>query len=362
MLDRRLFLASAAAAVAWPRPAAAEARYREAAAYSAGKRGVSMLVIERGRTVFEDYPNEGGPDRPWELASGTKSFSGLLAAAMVQDGLLRLDERCAETLAEWRGDAGKREVTVRQLLTLTGGVGTGQIGRPPTYAQAVAEPLSGPPGEAFRYGPQPFQVFGEIVRRKLAAGGRSDDVYAYLQRRVLEPAGVAAARWTRQTGQPNLPSGAHLTARDWGRYGQFVLNGARIGGRPTVDSATLAACFEGTRVNPGYGLTWWLLRPGLIGPGEQAGLDEAAAAVERYADVRMAAGAGDQRLYLIPDRELVIVRQASKIGRSLVGQGAGWNDDVFLRLILGLPPAAETPPTRGGGRRDGRRRLRRRER
>jgi CubicO group peptidase (beta-lactamase class C family) len=362
MLDRRLFLASAAAVIAAPRPAEAVTRYQEAATYSAGRRGVALLVIERGRIVFEDYPNGGGADRAWGLASGTKSFSGVLAAALVQDGLLALDERCADTLTEWRDEPGKREATVRQLLTLTAGVGTGQIGRPPTYAQAVGEPLSGPPGEAFRYGPQAFQVFGEIVRRKLGAAGRSDDVYAYLQGRVLDPAGATAARWTRQEGQPNLPSGAYLTARDWGRFGQFVLDGGRSGGRPFVDPVALAACFEPTRMNPGYGLTWWLLRPGLIGPGERAGLDEAAAEVARYADVRMAAGAGDQRLYLLPDRDLVIVRQASGVGRALMGQGTGWNDDAFLRLALGLPPA---PPNRSDGRLEqgrGRRRRRFRER
>lgn len=332
-LNRRAFALSALAA-GLTAPARAAGRFAEAAAYSAARRGVSLLVIENGRTVFENYPNEGGPERAWELASGTKSFSGVLAAALVQDRLLDLDEPCARTLEEWRTDPLKRRVSVRGLLSLTGGVGAGRIGRPPPYAEAVAAPLAGAPDERFRYGPAPFQVFGEIVRRKLAARGGSDDVLAFLKSRVLTPAGVRPGWWRTQGGQPNLPSGAHLTARDWGRFGVFVLNGARVEGRPIVDGAALAAGFDGTRINPGYGLSWWLLRPGLIGPGRGAGLDESAAAVARLADVRMAAGAGDQRLYLVPERGLVIVRQASGVLGAVLGRESGWSDAEFLEPLL----------------------------
>ena len=49
--------------------------------------------MQQGRIVFEDYPGAGGPTRGWELASGTKSFTSIIAAAAVQDGLLSLDER-----------------------------------------------------------------------------------------------------------------------------------------------------------------------------------------------------------------------------------------------------------------------------
>jgi hypothetical protein len=49
----------------------------------------------------------------------------------------------------------------------------------------------------------------------------------------------------------------------------------------------------------------------------------------------MAAGAGDQRLYLIPDRDLVVVRQADGILARLAGGGTDWSDAAFLRLVLG---------------------------
>lgn len=332
-MDRRAVLAGGAAFAVLPVKARARTpRFEAAADYSAQRRGVSLLVIEDGRTVFEDYPRS-GPDAAHELASGTKSFGGVLAAAMVQDGLLSLDEACADTLTEWRADPMKRGATIRSLLSLSSGAGGGSIGRPAPYAEAVAQPFAGPSG-VFRYGPTPFQIFGEIVRRKLAAAGRPDDVLAFLEARLLGPAGVSHGAWRRQAGQPNLPSGARLTARDWARFGAFVMDGCRVDGRPIVDADALTECFRPTPANPGYGLTWWLLRPGLVPPSPRSPIDASAAALAGLPDVRMAAGAGDQRLYLIPERRMVVVRQADGILAGLRGGGTGWSDADFLRLVL----------------------------
>jgi hypothetical protein len=49
-------------------------------------------------------------------------------------------------------------------------------------------------------------------------------------------------------------------------------------------------------------------------------------------DVSMAAGAGNQRLYLVRRRGLVVVRQGTRILRN--ARGGGWSDAEFLRLLL----------------------------
>lgn len=333
-IDRRELIAGAVAVAA--APAAARTRsgdFAAAAAYSAERRGVSFLVMQAGRILFEDYPRSSA-GATHQLASGTKSFSGILAAAMVQDGLLTLDESCADTLTEWRGDPVKRAATVRTLLSLSSGVGGGSIGRPATYAASVAQPFAGGPG-VFRYGPAPFQVFGEMVRRKLAAVDRpARDVLAFMEDRLFQPAGIRHGGWRRQAGQPNLPSGAQFDARNWARFGAFVQGGCRVAGRAIVDEAALADCFRPTPANPGYGLTWWLLRPGLVPPGPRSPIDSSAAALAGLPTVHMAAGAGNQRLYLIPDRDLVVVRQADGILAGLMGRGTDWSDAAFLRLVL----------------------------
>jgi len=54
-----------------------------ASLYSANHDGVSFLVMQDGEIIFESYANEGGADVAWMTASATKSFWGVLLAAMV---------------------------------------------------------------------------------------------------------------------------------------------------------------------------------------------------------------------------------------------------------------------------------------
>lgn len=328
MLKRRTFLLSAAALCAAPQAFAQPTfNFAAAARYSAERRGVSVLVMQRGEVVYEDYPNQGDPSRGWELASGTKSFTGVMAAAAVQDRLLSWDEPCADTLREWRVDE-RRRITIRHVLSLTSGIEGGPIARPPTYADAIAQPAGAAPGERFAYGPTPFQIFGEIMRRK--TGG---DPLDYLTRRVLAPLNITPTHWRRGAdGMPHMPSGAGLTARDWARFGWFVLQG----GEGRLDRDALAQCFIGSRANPGYGLSWWLLRNGLVPPGRAAGIEVDTAMSDRYGGISMAAGAGNQRLYLVPGLDLVVVRQATGILQALRRRNSGpeWSDAEFLRALI----------------------------
>lgn len=329
-MNRRRFLAASAALALAPqaRAEAASLRLNEAAAYSRPRRGVSLLVMQNGRVIFEDYPQPGAPERGWELASGTKSFTGVMAAAAVKDRLLDLDEPAVETLPEWASDPIKRRITIHQLLSLESGLRAGAIGRPPTYAAAIETPAEYEPGAKFEYGPAPFQIFGEIMRRKTGA-----DPLAYLTRRIFDPLRIAPTDWRRGAdGMPFMPQGAQFTARDWARFGEWV----RGGGGDLVDRAALAQCFAPSRANPGYGMSWWLLRPGLIPPGRMAGVSFDAAMSERYGIIRMAAGAGDQRLYIAPDLALVVARQADQILRGMFARGPDrWSDGEFLTTLLG---------------------------
>lgn len=327
-MNRRHFLAAGAAACLATPARAQDAAFAAAAQYSAERRGVSLVVMRQGEIVFEDYPNEGRQRRGWELASGTKSFTGIMVAAAMQDGLISSwDERCADTLPEWRDD-GRGAITLRDLLSLTSGIDAGRIGRVPTYADAVIQPVAFPAGEHFAYGPTPFQIFGEIMRRKLAG-----DPLAYLQRRVFEPLDIAPTHWRRGADRnPHLPSGAGFTARDWARFGWFVMRD----GEGRLDPSALRACFDGSSANPGYGLSWWLMREGLILPTGQPSADTGADLVQHFGPIHSAAGAGDQRLFLLPDKHLVIARQASGILRALRGEGGlPWSNTVFLRTLLG---------------------------
>ncbi len=177
----------------------------------------------------------------------------------------------------------------------------------------------------------------------VAAAGRKEDPLQYLERRIFNPIGLKYARWTRAAdGNPQLPAGAFLTAREWAKFGLLVMNKGKWEGRQIIPAKLLAECFTGSQANPAYGLTFWLNRPGLGAqasePGETAQNNrrrQSGAGIYPGGprDLVMAAGAGKQRLYIIPSRDLVIVRQ---------GEVGPFDDARFLaRLLDGRAPAEQ---------------------
>ncbi len=303
------------------------ARYKLAAEYSSENRGRAVLVIKGDKSVFEEYQNGHSAETAWFLASGTKSFAGVMLAAAIEDKLFKgFDEKISETITEWKTDKQKADITLRQLLSLTSGIDAGQIGRVPDYSDALSFPVESPAGTRFEYGPAPFQIFGEVMRRKLSP--RKESVMDYLKRRILDPIGLKVAFWRNgRDGNPLLPQGAQLTAREWIKFGLFLKNGGKWNGKQIVAKKLLDELVVGTKANPAYGITFWLNRDGFDPRGQTQLMRIEKVNGEEIKDFYMAAGAGNQRLYIIPSKDLVIVRY---------GDFGSYDDREFLgRLIFG---------------------------
>jgi CubicO group peptidase (beta-lactamase class C family) len=189
-------------------------------------------------------------------------------------------------------------VTLRQLLNLTSGIGFGGLGSAvPTYERALATELKDEPGTRFTYGGIPLQVFGAILARKLEPRGRTP--YAYLAERVLDPLDIRVDRWrSLKDGTQPLPTGAFLQAREWAKYGEFLRTRART---------EYPECFEGSTVNPNYGLG---LR---LNP------------LEDPPDIAYASGSGGQALYAIPSENATVVH---------FGESGSFKHEAFLRRLF----------------------------
>ncbi len=311
------------------------AGFRAAADDSRAHGGFTMLVLRHGKVLFEDAV-AGHAGVAHELASGTKSFWGIAAAAAVQDGLFRLDDLASDTLVEWKDDPRKQRITIRQLLSLTAGLDpanatVGRIDAEDRFKDALAAPTFADPGAQFRYGPASFHAFGELLRRKLA--DRHEDPVAYLKRRVLDPIGMSVGDWTRDhVGNPRMDAGAHVTAREWAKLGEFVLHRGRVDGEPLVDEAALLDCFQGSAANPRYGMTFWLPEP----PPESAELPADPDPLHAgMPESICAVGLGQQLLVIVPRLDLVIVRQGRVFGRG----ERGFDAKAFVHSIIAALPA-----------------------
>ncbi len=384
------------------------ADFTAAADYSAKLGGRAVLVMHKGKIVFERYDNNWNANMPHPLASGTKSFTGVTAAIAIKQGLISgWDELVCDTITEWKTDPVKKDITLRHLLTLSSGLdpsddtlgtsGGSRVLGPGTgsrqernrgsrevsdkFKAAVTTESVAKPGARFEYGPSHYFAFGEFLQRKLTASKtlppEQKTVMGYMQANLFDPIGLKVGRFGKDAaGNPNLPGGCMLTAREWVKFGQLVLqDGTWTGsdGKPVqvVDKALLAECMKPSATNKFYGFTWWLLREngqtgtegdglgrlagggaggvggvgGAGGAGDDRGdlrarLRQAALSREASNDfprpdgqpwnVFMAAGLGKQRLFVLPQEDMVIVRFAEN-----GPEGRSFDNGEFLSLALG---------------------------
>jgi len=309
-----------------------------AATYSESRRGVSILVIQNGRTIFEHYADGGSASGRWPIFSGTKSFWGIAALAAVHDGLFRLDDVVSDTITEWKSDPRKSQITIRQLLSQTDGIeAASRLQRPSIRdrnTMAIRLPSIAEPGGAFIYGPSHLQIFSELLRRKLK--GRS--TIAYFEAHVSNRLGLHHLNYKKDSlGNPLVATGFELTAREWARLGELVLGNGNYHGRQIVPATLLREAFTGSQANPSYGLTFWLNQQAPNGPEadmermldlqwQTAQWSDVCICKDAPADMVVALGSGYQRLFVIPSLRAIIVRQ---------GSNAKFSDAHFLRLVLG---------------------------
>ncbi len=350
---------SAALGAAGPAPAQLAPGSIEAAhKYSAARGGIGFIVKERGEVHFERYAKGHGADKPIHIYSGTKSFFGALAVIAESEGLLSLDERVAETLPEWRGDPRKSRITIRELLDFTSGLETGfeEI-----YGRSTADKLTlsvglgtkRDRGEAFIYGPSHLQVFCEVLRRKLKKKGLT--YTGYLDRKIVKPLDIRIANWRSDDhGNPIPSAGMWMTGRDWLKFGEMVCHGGSYGGRQVASSACLGKCFAPTRINPAFGLCFWVNsyrdQPDAREIDVEEYLDRtplpedwsrACLSKRAPSDLICSLGSNFQRLYVVPSMDLVVVHQGKKGAR-------GFRDAEFLPILFEkaqIPEPQQQPVT-----------------
>jgi CubicO group peptidase (beta-lactamase class C family) len=323
--------------LATPAPPSAAA-LESARAYSFAMGGQSLIVMHQGAVLLESYGNGGGPDRAQLLASATKGLTGVIGAIAAAEGLFDLDEPVSRrALTEWQGDPGKSQITYRHLLTMTSGLK--ELNDLARWEDYLAATVAHPAGNTFVYSGDP-NIFGLALERRLGGGSVVD----YFSAKLFQPLDMRSIRWASnfQDGRPNISGSAYLTARDWAKFGEFIrrsLDGSWDG--PTLlPRARLLEAVVGNAAHPAYGFYWWLKRP--VPPDLAAKIDannknqftrEIKPIIDEPrvpSDFVMAAGAFDQRLYVIPSLGLTVVRHGP----------TGVNDfeDVpFLQRLLGAP-------------------------
>jgi CubicO group peptidase (beta-lactamase class C family) len=277
----------------------------------------AVVVVQGGRIVGERYAP--GFDRDTRLLgwSMTKSLMGALVGVLVGDGRLHLDAPADVPAWQSAGDP-RREIQIDQLLRMSSGLdwneSYGVSLRLPDVIQmlygrglgdmasfAADRPLASPPGSVWRYSSGTSLLLSGIVRRVLA----DDAAYRALPRRALfDPLGMTSALMELDEAGTFVGSSySWATARDWARFGLLYLRDgvwgeARILPQGWVDYTRTPAP---AAPRGEYGAHFWL-NAGAPATGVEAPLPRAPR------DLFYAAGHDGQFVFVVPSRDLVVVR------------------------------------------------------
>jgi CubicO group peptidase (beta-lactamase class C family) len=208
-----------------------------------------LVIVYRGRVVFERYANGMTADSPHILMSVSKSLLGLLAGVLAARDILGPDRLVTDVVPEVHGTAYDG-ATVRHLLDMRAGIAFDEdylatSGPIVAYRKAVNwNPLesgdtladlrsfyreltksSGPHGGPFNYVSPNTDLLGWVIER--ATGQRYADLISAL---LWRPLGAASSAYITvdRLGAPRCAGGVCMTVRDLARVGQLmVLGGAR---------------------------------------------------------------------------------------------------------------------------------------
>jgi CubicO group peptidase (beta-lactamase class C family) len=277
-------------------------------AYMASQRSAAIVVLQGGKLRIERYGLDFDKDGRWTSFSVAKSFTSTLVGAALRDGFIKsMDDKVSDYIPDMKGSAYD-DVSVRQLLTMTSGVrwnedygdpksDVAQFNnhKPEAGVDALVSymrklPREAPAGTRWHYSTGETNLVGILVNQ-----ATKKPLADYLYEKVWNPAGMEQqATWLlSKTG--NEISGCCIQAatRDFARFGQFVLDGAKAGGQSIVPDGWLAEATSGqaSTGQPGraYGYQWWTYDTGAFA----------------------ARGIFGQGIFIDPKRKLVIASNAN---------------------------------------------------
>jgi CubicO group peptidase (beta-lactamase class C family) len=282
--------------------------------FVAGTGGRALLIADGGRVVHQWHLDEDLGYRR-DVASVQKSIVALLVGRAVEDGLLDLDTRIAEILGpSWVPSADAPDVTVRQLLSMTSGLDH--------RLRVIAAP-----GTTWQYS-NAFARLADVL--EAVTSMQLDDL---ARTWLFDPVGAATAEFRHRPAASRSVAGFGLvaSAADLAAVGALVVaHGAPVVSPSWVDLATTPS----QAFNPSYGLLWWLNGEDAYRlPGPDPPLHSGPLVPSAPPDLVAALGKDDQKLYVSPDLELVVVRLGERADVAGADALSSFDDLLWQRLL-----------------------------
>lgn len=280
--------------------------------YVEGQKTTGFLITRDRKTVVErNWPVPAGaaafraafayetaPDGALleDVASQQKSFVSMLVAVALDKGLLDVERPVNDYLgAGWSKAEPDQERAIKLIHVLNMASGL----RDDFTFQA-------PAGTLFHYNTPVY-----ATTKRILAAATKQPLETITTEWLTKPAGMSQTAWRKRPaalGDVGNPTGLVTSPRDVARFGQIVLDGGKAqDGRRIVSEAQLKAMFDRSPNNPAYGRLWWL-NGGKEKVGVRGDTLPGQLIPSAPADLVAALGFLDRKLYVVPSRQLVVVR------------------------------------------------------
>lgn len=228
---------------------------------------LAVVVIEGGRLTCEQYGPDVDADSTLISWSMAKSFMGIVIGMLVGDGLL--DVSAPAPVPEWANDE-RSLITLQNLLQMRSGLDFVEDyvdgdtshciqmlfgeGEKDVASYAIARSVAHAPGTFWNYSSGESNILSRIAADAL---GGPQQLIDYLQTRLLDPLGMSSAvPKCDEAGTWVASSYLYATARDFARFGLFILRDGVWDGQRLVPEGWIDAARSPHATDPDSGLQY----------------------------------------------------------------------------------------------------------
>ena len=281
----------------------------------------SILILKGGKVAYEAYYNGFGPDSVWYWASAAKTLTASLFGIAQDEGLLSISDKSSDYLGRpWSSlPLNKQDlIRIENQLSMTTGLDY-QVTNLDCKADSCLVYRTDA-GSQWYYLNATYLLLHDVLE---VASGLS--LNQYTAQKYFSSIGLRGL-WLDDIYVSN--------ARAMARYGLLMLNYFTWAGQSILsDTVFIEQMKQSSQtINPAYGyLTWLNGKPNY----RQSGLSSSflgAIISAAPSDLYMAAGKNDQRIYMVPSLDIVVVRQGEAAGSSLLALSA-FDNDLWTALM-----------------------------
>jgi CubicO group peptidase (beta-lactamase class C family) len=284
----------------------------------------SFIILKDGKIVIEEYFDDHDAEALWYWASAGKSLMAMLMGMVQEDGLVDIENPTNTYLGEgWTNCSLEDEAAIKIRHQLSMASGLDDSIEPTGSTENCFEPecfeCLAAPNTRWAYHNSAYRILQDVLESVTG-----QDKSLYTRTRLGNRIGMKGF-W--------LDYIYFSKARDMARFGLLTLaQGNWDGDIVLADQNYYSDMVNPSQeVNPSYGYLWWLNgQDSYMLPGLQLSLNGNLIA-EAPEDMFAALGKNDQKIYVVPSQNLVVVRQGNSAG-PVVAAPSSFDNQLWAKI------------------------------